>query len=176
MDFIKTILPWIGAAATGNVPALVSMAAAQVGNALGVDIAPTSDAIVKAVHGATPEQITAAKAADQDFALKMQALGFAQIKDLEAIAAADRSNARDREIKTGDSWTPRILAAIVVIGYLLVQWFVLSHVVPAEMRDIVLRSMGTLDMALGLVLGYYFGSSAGSHANQASIRSIAEDK
>jgi hypothetical protein len=38
----------------------------------------------------------------------------------------------------------------------------MSHIVPQEMREIVLRSMGTLDMALGLVLGYYFGSSAGS--------------
>lgn len=51
---------------------------------------------------------------------------------------------------------------MIVTGYLALQWYILAHIVPQEMREIVLRSMGTLDMALGLVLGYYFGSSAGS--------------
>jgi len=170
MDFMKTILPWIGAAASGNVPALIGMAASQLSDSMGIDVKPTADAISKAFSGATPEQIQAAKAGDQDFALKMQSLGFAHIKDLEQIAAGDRASARDREIKTGDSWTPRVLAAVVVIGYMIVQWYVLSHVVDTSMRDIVLRSMGTLDMALGLILGYYFGSSSGSRENQAALR------
>jgi hypothetical protein len=45
---------------------------------------------------------------------------------------------------------------------MVIQWYILTHIVPPDMRDIVLRSMGTLDMFLGMVLTYYFGSSAGS--------------
>lgn len=170
MDFLKTIMPWIGAAATGNVPALVGMAAEQLSGALGVDIKPTADAITKAVAGATPGKLQAAKLADQDFALKMQALGFAQVKDLEAIAAQDRANAREREIKTGDSMTPRGLALLVVVGWLAVQGFLLTHVVDATMRELVARVLGMLDGSLMLVLSYYFGSSSGSRENQMALR------
>lgn len=173
MDFLKTVLPWIGAAATGNVPMLVTMAAGELSSALGVNVKPTTDAIAKAFAGATPEQLQAAKLADQDFALKMQALGFEQIKDLEAIAAGDRASARDREIKTGDSMTPRLLAGLVLIGWLSVQAFLLTHVIDADMRELVARVLGTLDGALMLVLGYYFGSSSGSRENQEALRKAA---
>jgi hypothetical protein len=161
-DFLKKALPWIGAAATGNVPALVAMAASQLSQSFGTDIAPTADAIVKAVQGATPEQMMAMKQADNDFSAKMQAMGFAHLEELQQVAANDRADARNREIKTGDSWTPRLLAAMVLIGWLAVQGFLLTHVVDATMRELVTRVLGTLDGALMLVLSYYFGSSAGS--------------
>jgi len=35
-----------------------------------------------------------------------------------------------------------------------------------------MRSLGTIDMALGLVLGYYFGSSAGSDKKNELIRKL----
>jgi hypothetical protein len=50
----------------------------------------------------------------------------------------------------------------VIVGWFLIQWFLLTRLVPAENREIVIRGLGTLDLAVGLVLGYYFGSSAGS--------------
>ncbi len=162
MDFLSKILPWIGAAATGNVPALVTMAANAVGGAIGVDVKPTADAIVQAVRGATPEQVAAIRQAETEFAEKMQAMGFAHAEELARIAATDTANARDREIKTGDSWTPRILAGMVVVGWLAVQAFLLTHIVDASMRELVARVLGTLDGALMMVLSYYFGSSAGS--------------
>ena len=161
-DFIKKALPWIGAAATGNVPALVAMAASQLSQSFGTDIAPTADAIVKAVQGATPEQLLAMKQADNDFATKMQAMGFAHLEELQQVAATDRADARNREIKTGDSRTPQILAALVLVGWLTVQGYLLTHVIDASMRELIARVLGTLDSALTLVLSYYFGSSAGS--------------
>ena len=161
-DFIKKALPWIGAAATGNVPALVAMAASQLSQSFGTDIAPTADAIVKAVQGATPEQLLSMKQADNDFAIKMQAMGFAHLEELQQVAATDRADARNREIKTGDSRTPQILAALVLVGWLTVQGFLLTHVIDASMRELIARVLGTLDSALTLVLSYYFGSSAGS--------------
>lgn len=162
MNFLKKILPWIGAAATGNVPALVNMAANEVGKALGTKVEATTEAITAAVSGATPEQLLALKQADNEFALKMQAMGFEHEEDVLKIAAEDRANAREREIKTGDKLTPRILAAIVVCAWVTVQTVLLFHIVDQSMRELVARVLGTLDAALLLVLGYYFGSSAGS--------------
>lgn len=106
MDFtsvLKKALPWIGAAATGNVPALVAMAAAEVSDVLGVKVKPTPEAISEAVANATPEQIAAMRARDQDFQFKMQALGFEHEKDMAAVDLetdkayiADVSDARMR--------------------------------------------------------------------------------
>jgi hypothetical protein len=161
-DFLNKVLPWIGAAATGNVPALVGMAATAIGDAVGVKVDANQRAIQAAVTGATPEQMLALKQADNDFSARMQALGFAHLEELAQVAAGDRADARNREIKTGDSWTPRLLAAMVLIGWLAVQGFLLTHVVDATMRELIARVLGTLDGALMLVLSYYFGSSAGS--------------
>lgn len=167
---ITTVAPWIGTALGTPFGGMAVEAAAS---ALGLPD-KTVDAVKNAISGASPEQMLALKQADQTFALQMQKLGYENVEKLEATAAGDRANARDREVKTGDSWTPRILAAVIVLGWLVVQWYVLGHVVPAEMREIVMRSMGTLDMALGLVLGYYFGSSAGSRENQTALRNAAQ--
>lgn len=176
-DFLKKALPWIGAAATGNVPALVAMAANQLSQSFGTNIAPTADAIVKAVQGATPEQLMAMKQADADFAAKMQAMGFAHQEEIEKLAASDRADARAREVKTGDGWTPRILAALIVVGWLVVQSFLLTHVIDTTMRELISRVLGTLDGALMLVLSYYFGSSAGSaEKNQMLANSTPSDR
>lgn len=157
-SIVKTVAPWIGTALGSPFGGMAVTAAA---NALGLSD-KTMDAIKGAISGITPEQMLALKQADQAFALQMQELGFKNIETLESIAANDRASARDREVKSGDSWTPRILAAIVVIGWLTIQCFLFQHIVPAEMRDLISRMLGTIDSALILVLGYYFGSSSGS--------------
>jgi hypothetical protein len=59
---------------------------------------------------------------------------------------------------------PPILSVLVVVAWVLVQFFLLSHVIDASMRELVARVLGTLDGALMLVLSYYFGSSSGSQA------------
>ena len=82
-DVIKTVAPWIGTALTGPLGGLAVEAAA---NALGLG-EKTTEAIKTSLSGATPEQMLALKKADQDFALQMQALGFKQVTDLEALAA-----------------------------------------------------------------------------------------
>ena len=161
LGFAKKVLPWIGAAATGNVPALIAMAAKTVQDTLGVEVEPTPEAVASAVAGATPEQIIALKAADNDFALKMREFGYKESTELVKMSYDDTANARAREISTSDV-TPKVLAAVIVLGWFLIQGFLLTEVVAVPNKDLVMRALGTLDMALALVLGYYFGSSASS--------------
>ena len=159
MEWLKSVLPTIATAFGGP---LAGVAASFVADKLGLPDS-TQQAVQAAISGATPEQLTQLRTIDADLQKYMAGLGV----DLERVAAADRQSAREREAKTGDSWTPRILAAFIVAGWFAMQWFLVTHVIPAEMREIVLRGLGTLDMAIGLVLGYYFGSSAGSREKDA---------
>jgi hypothetical protein len=157
---LKTAAPWVAAAASG--PAgLIGMAASQISSSFGKDVKPTIDSISAAIAGATPDQMIALKNADNDFALKMQQMGFQDIETLETIAAGDRDSARKREIATGD-WTPRILAYAIIIlagcgeGSLLLGYE--PHIAP----ELIGRILGTLDAAVMLVLSYYFGTTNSS--------------
>jgi len=55
-----------------------------------------------------------------------------------------------------------IIAVIIISLYVYVQWFLLNDIIAADMREIVMRALGTLDAMLGLVVGYYYGTSEGS--------------
>lgn len=70
----KKALPFIGALATGGVPALVMTAATAVADALGTDVPPTVEGIDKALKEATPEQLTALKKIDADLKVRMREL------------------------------------------------------------------------------------------------------
>lgn len=116
----------------------------------------------------TPDQLAALKKADLEHEEKMRALGVdlarinaAHTEAFEKIAADDRNSARVREAAVRD-YTPRILAYCIVMIYAGVQAYLLTQVINEDMREIVMRALGTLDAAMTLVLSYYFGSSAGS--------------
>jgi len=53
---------------------------------------------------------------------------------------------------------------------------VLSHVIAPDMRELVMRSLEVLDVSLGVVLTYYFGSSAGSKDNTATMAQMASGR
>lgn len=160
---LSTVAPWIGAAATGGVPALVGMAAVQVGNAFGTEVKATTDAIAQAIGGATQDQLLALKSADNAFAAKMQELGFQNAQALEQIAANDRDSARKMHTAVRDLSTP-ILSYMVMAAFFAVLYIVLMHPVdiPVSTRDAVMMMFGTLSTAFTQILNFRFGTSAGS--------------
>jgi len=87
-----------------------------------------------------------------------------ELKEFE-LEVQDRDSARKREseIAATGPWyskmvTP-LLALIVAGSWFAIQWFLLNHVVPNEMREIIIRVLGNLDAAFMLVMSYYFGAS-----------------
>lgn len=156
---VSTVAPWIGTALGGP---LGAMAITTVADALGLSD-KTEGAIKQALAGVTPEQMLALKNADQAFALKMQELGFANIKDLETIAAGDRDSARKREIEVKDN-TPKVLAYLVTGGFFSVLGFMLTNTVPTESKDVLNLLLGSLGTAWISVISYYYGSTSGSRA------------
>ena len=104
-QLISTVAPWIGTALGSP---LGGVAVSSICDALGLSD-KSEDAIKQDLSGTTLEQLLALKKADQEFQIKMQELGFTQIKDLEMLAVQDRGSARKREIEVKDN-TPKILA------------------------------------------------------------------
>lgn len=167
-DLISKAAPYLGAAIGGP---LGSVALSTVADALRLSD-KTEGAIKQALSGVTPEDMLAIKDAENAFALKMREIGFANVKDMETLAVGDRDSARKREIIVLDK-TPRNLAYGISAGFFSILIAMLFFEVPATSRDILNVMLGTLGAGFSGVLGFYFGSSAGS-AKKTELLSRAE--
>lgn len=171
VGFLKKVAPWIGAAATGNVPALITMAAQTVGAVIGKNVDSSANAIAAAVAGATPDQLIAMKQADNDFALKMQAAGFQYAEDILKLQLEDVANARNFQIQTR-SWVAPAVATVFVVGFFVISGLKMGGMIHTDdqtLNDLIT----TLRDGLMLILAYYFGSSAGSAAKDETINKQA---
>jgi hypothetical protein len=146
LNLLKGIAPTLATAVAGPLGgAAVSMLASKFG------VSDSVEAVAKAIAG---DPAASAK-------LQEMELEFAKLD------AVDRDSARKNEVALATSnqvpvlnksVTP-ILAIIIVIAWGFIQYHLLTHVVPTEMREIIIRVLGTLDGALVMVLSYYFGAS-----------------
>lgn len=150
---------------TGPVGAAVAIASRAL---FGRADASADDIAAAIAAGASPEQVAKLQEAEREFSSK---LVDAAIK-LEEIEAADRSNARAREIATKD-WTPRVLALSIFLAFFVLLAMMLSQSIPAANErpfDILLGMLGT---GVATVLSYYFGSSSSSRAKDVVLGRIA---
>ena len=156
-SIVGTVAPWLGAALGGP---LGSAAVTIIADSLGLSDR-TESAIKIALGAATPEQMMSIKTADQDFAIQMQALGFANERDMEALAAGDRDSARKREMIVQDG-TTRYLAYALTFGFFGVLVFIMLGDVAEGMREVLYIMLGALGASWQSCINYYFGSSSGS--------------
>lgn len=125
----------------------------------------------QAILAGDPATLLQLKEIETNFKAHLADLGV----QLDQLAYADTASARAREIAVRD-WTPRLIAWVVVAltfgieGSLIIGWHRPSGI-PGEVLG---RILGTLDSALILVLGYYFGSSAGARASGEALAEIAK--
>ena len=156
MEWLKQIAP---TAATLLGGPLAGMAVDALGKAIGLPEA-TKEQVKDALTSGTlnVDQMAAIKQAEADLVLKVKELDI----DMEKVHAGDRASARDMAAKTGDIWTPRIIALVVFIVWGAVNWKLFNGTISGDMRELVARALGTLDGTLLAVVYYYFGSSSGS--------------
>ena len=93
---------------------------------------------------------------------------------LDELHAADRADARAREIKTGDYVTPRLLAGSITLGFFGVLAWMLGFGIPQAGGEALLVMLGSLGTAWVSVVAYYFGSSAGSRAKTEELVGLAK--
>jgi hypothetical protein len=156
-SIVSTVAPWIGTALGGPLGGMAVEAAA---NALGIS-GKTTDAVKQALSGVTPEQMLALKKADQDFALQMQALGFKQVTDIEAIAAGDRKDARGMQVAK-PSPVPAVLSIGVTLGYFGILIGMMLGMLKVSDSQALLLMLGSLSTAWGAVMAFWFGTTRDS--------------
>jgi len=163
-SLIETIAPTIATAIGGPVAgmAVKALSTALLGHENG-----SEDDINTALASASPDQILAIKNAENNFKVQMKNLDI----DLERISASDRDSARKMRIETKD-WTPDILSFVVVVAWVVIQFYIFSHVIEPTMKELVARVLGTLDAALTLVLSFWFGSSNGSRQKDDTLNNL----
>jgi len=96
----------------------------------------------------------------------------------------EMQSARDREIQIATSSAAPMLNKIVTpilalgtVGLTFILFGVIIFVdVDAESKDILIYVLGALTSAVTMVLGYYFGSSAGSKEKSAQLDEILDKK
>ncbi len=192
-DVLTKVLPFIGAAATGGVPALIGMAATAVSEVLGIPVEPTAQGVSAAFAGASPEQVVALRTRELEFQERMQAMGFADAKDLRDTAlketqvfVADTSDAR--HVNAGDKKTFWLgvgilgIHGIVMILCLYGCYQLLTGSVLIKDQSLVVAIAGFLGSIVGYVaanaqqvVAYFFGSSKGSQDKTNAMATAFKD-
>ena len=158
MDWLKTIAPTIATAMGGP---LAGMAVDAVGSALGMKDATKEQVKDLLASGTlTSDQMASIKQADASLKVRMKELEI----DMEKVHAGDRNSAREMAAKTGDVWTPRLMAIVVFAVWGAVNYKLFNGTINGDMRELVARALGTLDAVLMAVIYYYYGSSSSSAA------------
>lgn len=165
LNLVRTVAPSIASAVGGP---LAGMAVRTISEVLLGKPDGTEAELEEAAAKATPEQLLALKKAEQEFTVRMRELDI----DLERIANSDRDSARSREVQTKD-WMPRVLAFVVVGGFMLTVFLVLMGYVEGMKDPLMATTVGTLigfvSAKCEQVVAYYFGSSAGSKAKDEAM-------
>lgn len=165
-QIIAAVAPTLGTALAGPFGALAGTSLAK---ALGVN-ADDNKAMETAIASGDPDVLLKLKQAELDFKTHMADLGLDESK----LAYEDTANARSREIAVKDN-TPRIIAYTVILLVFVAEGSMFFVGQPKMMDGVVLgRILGTLDSALMLVLGYYFGSSSSSAKKDATISDMVK--
>lgn len=131
--------------------AAVSQLSRAVFGAPGAD----EDALLDAVTSG--EHRVALRKADLEF---QKAVLGARIES-QRIAAADRANARARQIAT-DDWTASALGALILLGFFIVLGAMVTQRLPEGAETEFSIMLGALATMTAAVVNYFFGSSAGS--------------
>jgi len=122
-----------------------------------------------------------AKAKAQATLMEMAQRG--QLAELEAhVKEMDSARKREIEIATSEFAptinkivTPVLALGTVGLTFLLFGIIVFADVKP-EAKDIIIYVLGALTSAVTMVLGYYFGSSAGSKEKSLQIDEFLDKK
>ena len=122
-----------------------------------------------------------AKAEAQAKLMEMAQKG--QLAELEFMAK-EMGSARDREVKIATSeFAPllnKIVTPILALGTVALTFILYAIIIFVDVneqsKDIMIYVLGALTSAVTMVLGYYFGSSAGSKEKSKQIDDLLEKK
>ena len=150
MSWLSQVAPTIATALGGP---LAGLAVTAVSKALGIN----EEDVTKTIESGklTADQITQLKLAEIELQKQSQALGL----NFETLAVEDRKSARDMQATT-KSWVPGVLAIGITVGFFGILFSLMMGY--ATKSDELMIMLGSLGTAWTGIIGFYFGSSAGS--------------
>lgn len=165
--FFKTVgrvaYPFLSTAAAAGGP-LTAMAASTIGKALGLDtVESNANSIADAMAKATMDPAEREKLvqAEHQFELQLRELNIKSVEALEAIAAADRDSARNREIQVRDK-TPQIGFYMLLLGFFVALALLFKFPIPQDNKAIIYTMIGSLGTLTIMASTYFYGSTTGS--------------
>jgi len=148
LSLLKGIAPALATAVAGPLGgAAVSAIASKFG------VSDSVEAVAKAIAG------------DPEAAQKLAEIDLRQFE----LENEDRASARKRELEIATStaapWYSKMVTPLLAVGVFLL-WAAINYTmltskdaIPSDMREIVIRMLGSLDATIMLILSYYFGNS-----------------
>jgi hypothetical protein len=181
MDFLSSIAPWIGAAVSGNVPGLITLAASKITEALGYEVEPNKTSLIDAVKNSTMEQQIRLKELDNQFKIEMNRLGYDHIEKIMHHEVDNVKDARAMQVAAlnQDSWFAKnyvyILATFWSVVSILYVFLITFWPIPEE-------SIRFADTILGFILGtvistiinFFMGSAISSKHKDDTISNLAK--
>jgi hypothetical protein len=150
MSWLEQVAPTIATALGGP---LAGLAVTAISKAIGVSETDVQKTIADGKMSS--DQITQIKLAEIEFQKQAQELGL----NFEKLAVDDRKSAREMQSAT-KSIVPPLLALLVTIGFFgILTALMLGY---AQKSDELMIMLGSLGTAWTGIIGFYFGSSAGS--------------
>ena len=150
MEWLTQIAPSIATALGGP---LAGLAVTAISKALGIDEKDVQSTIDSGKL--TADQLASLKQAEIELQAKAQELGL----NFEKLAVDDRKSARDLQAST-KSIVPPLLALLVTVGFFGILFALMMGY--AQKSDELMIMLGSLGTAWTGIIGFYFGSSAGS--------------
>jgi hypothetical protein len=165
LDFLAKVAPTVASLFGGP---LAGVAVEAVGSALGMPDA-TKEKITKLIEGGqmTGEQLAALKTAEVALQQRLAELAI----DAEKIASDDRANARTMQTAVR-SWIPGGLAMLTTAGFFGILIGLMTGDLQVKDNQPLLLMLGALGTSWGMIVSFYFGSSAGSQAKDAVIAGL----
>ncbi len=148
---------------------LAGMAVKTLARELLGDENASEDDLAAAIQSGGPEIALKIREADHKFAIEMKNAGV----KLEEIAMKDRDSARRREIKVKDR-TPAAMGTMIIAGFFGIMFTLVFIPLPAGVEKPFLVLLGALGWMVKDVVGYYFGSSAGSKQKTDALTEAAK--
>jgi hypothetical protein len=159
---IGSTAPLLGELIGGPIGLGVTTAAALISHALGTPNDP--QAVETALND--PAALDKLRQAEGANAAQLQQLVVTQAHlayqtNMARIQARDRANARAMGVANKD-WVPKALAMAVTGGFFGILLLMVFKALPPENSNLVNVVIGALGTAWISIIGYYFGTSAGS--------------
>ncbi len=99
-------------------------------------------------------------------------------KQVERVEKMQKSNLNKQNMQIDKPQKPKnligvnryILAWVVVLGFYILTYFLMTKAIPKESNQVVFMLFGSISTGFGTVLAYFFGSSQGSEAKTEMLK------